>query len=509
MVKEHLLYRRQFLLARQPLSERYEWQIMEIGHYYLHVHPDLGTTMVNDNTRKLILLGYLFDPDHYQANNQDILEEILFNTKDFGTMVIELKKYVGRYALIYYDGECINIVQDALALREVYYSQKENLVVCGSQPNLLVRFSQPKIRESTDPILLDFRQNHLPHVRNGRLWPGDGTPYEEIKHLLPNHCLDINRLTCFRYWPNRPVQKMDIDEAVSKCASFLQGALRAVAYRHPVMLAVTAGLDSRTLLAASKDIANSIYFFINKEEYRLSDKSADIWVPKEIFKRIGLPFNIHQISTDEVPSDFKNIFLENTLSAKVMLLPVIYNIYFKQHQDKVNILGVGEIGRTKFFDPPKHLSAYYLSYMLKYRKSNYAVRECERWLANSKHIAEQYGLNIMTLFWWEILIGNWGSVGNSESDIAIEEFDPYASHFLYETFLSVDAKYRTFRDNILFEKLVGFMWPELLEVPVNPPDHFRDYLITALHKIGVERYFRSLKYSFYKLLYHSIGESEK
>ena len=76
MVKEHLLYRRQFLLARQPLSERYEWQIMEIGHYYLHVHPDLGTTMVNDNTRKLILLGYLFDPDHYQANNQDILEEI-------------------------------------------------------------------------------------------------------------------------------------------------------------------------------------------------------------------------------------------------------------------------------------------------------------------------------------------------------------------------------------------------------------------------------------------------
>jgi len=192
-----------------------------------------------------------------------------------------------------------------------------------------------------------------------------------------------------------------------------------------------------------------------------------------------------------------------------MLLPVIYNVYFRQHQDKINILGVGEIGRTKFFDPPRNLSAYYLSYMLKYRKSNYAVNECEAWLANSRPIADQYKLNIMTLFWWEVLIGNWGSVGNSESDIAIEEFDPYASHFLYEMFLSVDAKYRTFHDNILFDRLIRFMWPDLLKVPVNPPDNLKDLLISALDKFGVEHFFRSLKFHVNKFCFHTLWRNHR
>lgn len=475
--------------------------MLELGGYYLHVHPDLTVTVATDLPRRLILLGYLFDPVRYQADNQDILDGILANTRDFGALINNLKKFAGRYAVFYYDQDSLIIMQDALALREVYYTTQENLVVCGSQPNLLAHFSQPKIKQSQNPTLADFMQNHLPHVRNGRLWPGDGTPYEEIKHLLPNHCFHIHRLTCFRYWPNEPLRETNIDEAVLKCSSFLQGTLKAAAFRHSLMLAVTAGLDSRCLLAASKDICNSIYFFINKED-RLNDKSADIWVPKQIFKLINLPFHVHEIPK-YVPDDFKKLFFKNTLCAKEMLLPVIYNIYYKQHQDKMNILGVGEIGRTKFFDPPKIVSAYYLAYMLKYRKSDYAVRECESWLLKSRKVADHYGLNVMTLFWWEVLIGNWGAVGNSESDIAIEEFDPYASHFLYETFLSIDARYRTFHDNILFDKMIRLMWPELLSVPVNPPDRPWDYLLTVFHKLKIEQFLRLLKFRFHQFLYRA------
>lgn len=489
---DRLLFRRQFLLARRPLAELAAWTRSRVREYYLHVHPDLQLTVVNNSNRTLTMLGYLFDPENCQSSNLEILQRVIVATKDFRSLTLALKPYPGRYAIFYQEGECLYLLQDALALREVYYCQLENTVVCGSQPNVLARFAHPKIQKSSDPELLDFVQNHLPGVRNGRLWVGNGTPYDGVKHLLPNHYLDLRDRESHRYWPNTQLSRIALQEAVSKSAAFLQGALKAAAHRHRLMLAVTAGLDSRSLLAASKDIADSVYFFIN-EEAGLTQQSADIRIPKTIFERIGLPFNIHHIQND-VPADFKRTFLDNTLYAREKLLPTIYNVYYSQHGNKLNVLGIGEVGRTKFGDEPANVSPHYLAYMLKYRGSPYAIKQCAAWLEDAKKVAPQYGLNIMTLFWWEVLIGNWGCVGNSESDIAIEEFDPYACHLIYELFLSVDAKYRTFSNNILFDELIRAMWPQLLDVPVNPPDSIKEWGVLALWKLGLLELVKMLRY---------------
>ena len=321
-----------------------------------------------------------------------------------------------------------------------------------------------------------------------------------MKHLLPNHYLDLKRMESRRYWPNTPLCRLELDEAVPRCAAFLQGAMKAAANRHSLMMAVTAGQDSRTLLAASREISSSVYFFINKKG-RLSDYSSDIRVPKGLLSQIGLRFNIHEVR-EHVPEDFKKIFLDNAYYAREQLLPVIYNIYFGQHSDKLNILGVGEVGRTMFSDEPKNLTPYHLAYLLRYPGSPYAVKECASWLETARPAARRHGLNIMDFFLWEVLLGNWGSVGNSESDIAIEEFDPYASHLLYETFLSVDPKYRTFRNNILFHELIHHMWPQLLSLPFNPPDSRKDRLVLILNKLGIVQVLRKLKANLYESYYN-------
>lgn len=502
-----LLYRRQFILSRNTIDELNLWQREDLNQYHLYVHPDLQVTRVSDATKTLVLLGYLFDPQNYQASNNDIMQKVLAETSDFNGLVFALKPYTGRYVLLYNDAKCFNILQDALALREVYYCQHENTVVCGSQPNLLERFAQPGLIKSTDPDILDFVQNHLPHVRNGRLWPGDGTAYDGVKHLLPNYYLDINELKSYRYWPNAIIERLELNDAIEKCAFYLQGALKAAAHRYKLMMAVTAGFDSRGLLAASKEISKSIYYFINKHD-KMDLNGNDIKIPQVLFRQIGQPFHIHTYQR-EVPADYKNIFFTNTLYAHEHLLPVIYNVYHKQHSEKLNILGVGEVGRTKFFDPPNNLDAYYLAYMLKYRKSAYAVKECAKWYTEAQPVASHYKLNIMTLFWWEVLIGNWGAVGNSESDIAIEEFDPYNSHYLYETFLSVDPQYRTFNDNILFKELIHFMWPQLLNVPVNPAENYKDRLLWQLRKTSVEKKLRHYKFKIYRLLYQNLWSKPK
>ena len=67
----------------------------------------------------------------------------------------------------------------------------------------------------------------------------------------------------------------------------------------------------------------------------------------------------------------------------------------------------------------RHLSGYYLARNLKYKHSRYATEQCEKWLRETKGVAEKV-LDIMKLFLWELLLANWGVVGNSESDIAIK-----------------------------------------------------------------------------------------
>jgi len=98
-------------------------------------------------------------------------------------------------------------------------------------------------------------------------------------------------------------------------------------------------------------------------------------------------------------------------------------------------------------------------------------------------------------------------VGNSESDIAIEEVDPFDSHFLYETWLSVpepfvrNAKYDGAK-NLLFSNMIRKMWPELLDFPINPPYSKADKMNAFLHKIGFDKHLKHILYRFDELKYN-------
>jgi hypothetical protein len=489
---KRLRYRRQFLLSRAPITTLSDWHALTIGKYYLYSHPDLEINKLSNVKKSIVLIGYLFDSVDYKKGNSDILREIMSKSTSFQDFILAIKQYAGQYVLIYEDETCLKLVQDALSLREVYYCTERNLIICGSQPNLVATYSSPELGATKNPEIIEFFKNQMKLVGSGSFWVGDGTYYDGIKHLLPNHCLDLGSLSVHRYWPNSKITTLGLDETINRTCSFLQGMMRAVTWRHSVMMAVTAGIDSRTLLAASREIKDKIYFFVNKER-DLNDKRPDIWVPRRLFGRLNVPFHVHDVP-GEVEAGFKVVFLTNTFFSSERILPTIFNVYFKNHSDKVNILGLGEVGRERLGREPNKLSAYYLAYSLGYKKSKHAVKQCQRWLQEALTAARQYGVNIMTLLYWEQVLGNWGAVGNSESDIAIEEFDPYASHYVYETLLGVDEKSIKGNRRIIFTEMIRKMWPELLEYPINPPGTMKAKAKFLLKKIAVYPVLKKLRY---------------
>lgn len=490
-----LYFRRQFLVAKELIDDLPSWQHLKVGDVHLYAHPDLDITEKDELSVKLILLGYLFDPAHPTMTNEDIISGVISKVNRFEDLVAAVKPYTGRYALIYRDKTSFTILHDPLGLREIYYCTQPNRVICGSQPNLIDAFSDPKLGVTQDQSILHFYEKDLKLVRSGRLWVGDDTYYHNVKHLMPNHYLDIESLVAKRYWPNRRLERMDLDTAVKQSCDFLKGTLKAVMCRYDVMMAVTSGCDSRSLLAASREVRDRIYYFVNKESMH-NDKSSDLLIPRKMFRKLNIPFNVHDVNDGPVDPEFRKVFLNNTFMSTDLILPTIYNVYFKNHTNKVNLLGVGEIGRDYYGKAPRNLTGYYLARSLKYRRSRYATAQCDAWLREARGLAEAYNIDIMRLLLWEGLLGNWGVVGNSESDIAIEEFDPYDSHYIYEIMWSIDRKHTIGSPPDYFKAMFDQMWPQLLQFPFNPSDTFAGRIKSRLRKMGLFQPLKRARYRF-------------
>lgn len=493
-MKDPLRFRRQFLLSDRAVSELQDWQYQEVAGLHLYAHRDLEVTTRREGNHCLVLLGDMFDPFHPEKTNNEIVSDIMPRVNDLCDLFDALKRYAGRYALLCGNGKDFVIVHDPLGTREIYYSVLQNKVICGSQPNLIDEFSDPKLGITKNQDILEFYEKDMKLVRSGRLWVGDETYFHGVKHLMPNHYLDLRSLIAKRYWPNRRLERLNLDQGVGLSCEFLKGVLKAVTLRYDVMMAVTSGYDSRSLLAASRDVKDRIYYFVNKEP-PLNDDSADVRIPRMIFERLKIPFHIHDV-VGAVDERFEKVFLQNVFMSTGLILPTIYNVYFKKHSQRVNLLGVGEIGRDYFGKAPRNVSGYYLARSLKYKRSMYATAQCERWLMKTKGVAEEKNVDIMKLLLWEGLLGNWGVVGNSESDIAIEEFDPYSSHYIYEIMLSVDQS-----QGDLFEGMFKEMWPELLEFPINPPETLRDWLRNWLIRMGLFHFLKRWRYSIDEKLF--------
>jgi hypothetical protein len=187
------------------------------------------------------------------------------------------------------------------------------------------------------------------------------------------------------------------------------------------MMAVTAGMDSRVLLAESRGPGTGSV--INDQANEPPDRSA-----QENLRRPR-----HSISRPRRRGSCRRgvsrVFCQHVFCPE-RILPTIYHVYFKSHSDKVNLLGIGEIGRTRFGKEPRTLDGYRIAYKMGHKEGRYALRQGGRILDELEPVGRAAGLNVLTLLYWEHWLGNWGATGNSESDIAIEEIDPYDSHGL-------------------------------------------------------------------------------
>ncbi len=475
--RKKLLFRRQFVLGPHFLDEFTWWKRVNIAsHLCLTVHPDLNTYQCIRENKSITLLGYILDPTNPEANDYEIIHRLiakLFTPENDNTFCEHISIFGGRWILIVNDGREIRLFNDAMGLRQVFYT---NMLLtkdlwCASQPGIIADI----LRLEMDRDAVNEYMNVDCYKKwSEYLWPGDSSPYSEIKHLLPNHYLDLKVGLSHRYWPDKDLEKMSLDHATEEISKLLKGLMRSAANRFELALGMTAGWDTRLILAACKEISHEIYYFtiLRKDIHPWNE--ADTIIAPKLLSKLGLIDHIIMYP-DKMEEEFEKIYKKNVTTAHEFWGTMNQGLYDHYPRNRVCITGnAGEISRVRFRLPEggkitaKDLARFSLMprQLAEEMAGNpFVIKAWERWLSGVGHI---YNIHTLDLYYWEHWAGNFAAMGQAERDIVQEAFTPYNCRRLLTNMLSVDEKCRDHDYPILYKELIMKLWPEVLKEPVNP-----------------------------------------
>lgn len=441
-----------------------------------------------------MIIGYIIDPYNPEFSNTDIIANLI-NKNSLKDALLEAEDLSGRFVIIWGDEKNICLFHDATGFREIYYYLSSSTIFCGSTPDIINKYAG--IEQDKDESITEFINSA--EYRSSGFWIGNGTPLKHVYHLQPNFYLDLLNKGCLRYWPYENRKEIDIKEAARTMAQILKGTMFCAAKRYVLHQALTAGYDSRLLLAAVKDHTDQIKFSVNKVQHT-TNRVADIKIPRLVARKFNLDFEVVEIDNERVEADFREVYFRNNVFSRELHLPVFYDAHRKGFDNTYWVTGSfgNEVLRIIFPLKKRNITSLDIAKRFNYSKYSYAVHAIETWMNEAREVYNKYGYNLVNMFYWEQFTGNWETLGGSEGSIIREEIRPFNCRKLITTYISLKDKYR-YKDHPVGHLMtIKYLWKDLLKVPVAAYINLPSYWIKRISRfIGLEitadRIYNSIK----------------
>ena len=183
-------------------------------------------------------------------------------------------EFCGRFVCIYPEGGGHKFYLDAGGLLGAVYSPEYRTI--ASVPNLIPAAT----KSETIVSLIDTDKKF-------GWYPFGITPYENIYRLLPNHHICMEEFTSSRFWPMQPVVEQDAEYCVKNIIRLVKNNIKKISDSTNVIAHLTAGYDSRMILAAAWPVRNRIKF-VTIDEIPGTHSNLDSDTAAHIAKKFGL-----------------------------------------------------------------------------------------------------------------------------------------------------------------------------------------------------------------------------
>jgi hypothetical protein len=449
----------QFVLSADRSESPPGWLADRIGAWYLGRHPRLPAIRLMDKADQPVgwVLGYpisedgvlLADGETLRVPAQATASAIAFESFGYS--------FGGRFALVLLDGRYPRFYLDPFGSLSAVYCAHQRLV--ASTPNLI-----PYDDLSRDRVELGHAIG-IPHTQGK--YPFTMTPRYGVERILPNHCLDLRDWRTIRHWPNETLaEKPTVDDSVAEIATIVKRQIEAVVAATPTYLPLTAGLDSRMLLACARGVAARVELFTRAIGDRRSLIDCD--TARRIAKRFRLRHLLLPMeeATDEDREEWMFRIGYSTGECRGWRCATMYKRLPGGHA--LLIGNGGEVARAYFWREDDTEATVITPERL--------VQDCECPLEEEPRararawldaVPTANALDILDLFMIEQDMGAWASVVQyAECDPGFSIF-PLCHRRVIERMLALPGAYR--RSGQLPRDVITREWPDLLAWPVNEP----------------------------------------
>lgn len=300
----------EFVLNLEDFPPFDDWQTVKVGTFCLHTHP--GTEIRN-----------------FRGQNGDVLV--------VGTILAEAGATItpstcppGQFVAI----SSTEVMSDVGSLKQAFFNRSTKTVASS------LRLAARAAARAVAPELL--------HGSRPDFYWGPRTSFADIDFLLPSQRLDLETFEpAFRALPDSSaISTADpahlLSEELSEAFKCLERA------GHRICLAMTGGIDSRTLFAAA--IKAGVAF----ETYTMSSRhvhSSDVTIARQISDRFGIKHRIMQI--ERIDPQELDWYLWFSAGESVALDADFHasGLWQSFSADAVHVRGLGfELGRHKYRD---------------------------------------------------------------------------------------------------------------------------------------------------------------
>ncbi len=461
---------KQFTLKKNIPESHPNCSIVKINEYYLQFNTNLNYTHTKNTDFSLYLLGNLFDYKDTKASNQDVLDILVKQSNKEGFFEI-LDHYYGEYVIIYVRNDELVLLNDCCSQKEVYYT--DNYTEFGSQVQLLSH-------------TINTEENH-PYYASSlfdkkKLFIGTSTSNPNIKHLAPNHYIDILHKKVVRFFPITKILPQPIDEVAKKAASMLKGYISAIANRHEIILPVTGGFDSRLLFLASLGV--ECEYFVSQHK-NMGDNHYDITIAQKLTGIFNKKLHVIKDADESTKTLDTNQNIDNPRTTS----------FPKLVADKVLINGnISEIARN-YYNYIYPVTAQKLTLLNGYSDNSFVIETYQNWLSQNKSHFNKLNYNILDMFYWEEKMGNWTAKAKTEAHaMHLELMSPFNSRALLHLLLATKRKDRDKFTSRLYCKIIENLvdnHKEINAIPTNPD--FERKRALFLKKINLFRVFDDLR----------------
>jgi len=447
---------KQFFASRRNEELPKGYKHKTIGDWNIYISNDVPCIeVVNEDSNKVgLLIGWIVGDDGvFESGTQFLLP------RDGIGLPLPFRRFWGRYLYFSVAGKDTYVTTDAGALFPLVFHASEGII--ASSPSIIAAVA-PITRDEALAGKYDLRKRH-------GWYPFGLTPYKEVNRLLPNHSLNLSTWESKRLWPApetvlfSPEHERSGQKAVLELAELIRDRVQSVANQRNFRVHLTAGFDTRMLLATCRNVLNHVVF----QTYDLPASTAklDCHVAAQLVRKFSLDHKFLPYS--EASDSEHGNWLWRTgfcVNDNVTRMARMEKANF---DGSITLAGIsGEVGRAFYWNKEdigaSNITPANLLHRLRIPEIEPFLSAAEGWMSNLPSGSVPW---ILDLAYIELRLGCWAGAAMPGHDVPHPTLSPFNSVDCYELMLSLDYIYRA--DQRMCVDFITHLWPELLQVPVN------------------------------------------